>query len=148
MDYRSIEKPIVVDLSPQGSDWTCSLLPKPVFQTPKFVLRSALDSRGVLDVDTEHTGQSGLDWFAWWKAFTATVSSDVEKLVTKRIGVECNPLQVRVRGSENFVSGQEIELIIECSGVTLRRGGQRLNPILRVNIKNARETGRFAFAFI
>jgi hypothetical protein len=149
MDFRKIQDTMVVDLQPQGSDWTCKLLPAVEFQTPKIVLSSDLDSKGELHVDTNFTCESGTLWWQWWKEFVATTEGKVRHIVQTKLGIiGVTGLDARFRTDQIFVAGQEVELIVQCTGVTLRRSGDSLRPTLRINVKNARETGTYAPAFI
>jgi hypothetical protein len=146
MDYRKQIFPrITIDmLTPMGSSWSLAF-PKLIVQTPPIVLGESMRQYGDLQIHDRSSPQ-GLAFRDWLGRFMQHIADSVRSIASERF--RDTPISgprptTRVAdGCDTFDGGEEVELILACTGATLSREGSGMVVRPRVRVVNARATGR------
>jgi hypothetical protein len=145
MDFRTITFPEIGDITPQGRDWSVSLKPIVVVQSPPIVIASDVSGDScTLDIDVNESKDMGKKFNDWLTSLVSHIQSIVNSKTHEKFGID-TILDVKFRIVDKltcyFVTGEEIEVILDFRGVTLKQCDNRFVGRTRFRIMACRNTG-------
>jgi hypothetical protein len=145
MDFRLVDLPELGDITPQGRDWTVKLHPVLTIQSPPIVIAYDIGRNPCkLVIDKVESSAIGQEFADWLDDIASHIESNLSSKTRKLLGVDTSlDINFRIVDTNTcFVPGEEVELIMDFRGVTLKRRGDRFVGHTRFRILSGRNTGR------